>query len=54
MVYVMEASADCTCRALQIQRDFNRNMYFNPQEALEYGLIDNILRPPRSQSLGIS
>lgn len=37
-----------------IQKDFNRNMYFNPAEALEYGLIDNVLRPPRSQSLGIS
>ena len=38
----------------QIQRDFNRNKYFNPQEAVEYGLVDQVIRPPRTQSLRVA
>ena len=53
-VHVLQPSTDCLCWVPQIQKDFNRNKYFNPQEALDYGLIDNVLRPPRSQSLGVA
>ena len=38
---------------LQVQHDFNRNFYFDANEALEYGIIDRIIKPPRSQSLGV-
>jgi ATP-dependent protease ClpP protease subunit len=38
----------------QIQQDFNRNKYFNPQEALEYGLVDRVIKPPRTQALGVA
>ena len=31
-----------------VQRDFNRNKYFNAEEALAYGVIDRILPPPRT------
>jgi ATP-dependent Clp protease protease subunit len=37
----------------KIQHDFNRNKYFTAQSAQEYGLIDRILKPPRTQSLGV-
>ena len=36
---------------LQIQYDFNRNKYFDANAALEYGLIDKVLTPPRVQQL---
>ena len=39
---------------MQIQQDFNRNKYFNPQEALEYGLVDRVIKPPRTQALGVA
>lgn len=32
---------------LQINKDLSRMKRFNAQEALEYGLIDRIIRPPR-------
>ena len=32
----------------EVQRDFNRNKYFNAEEALAYGVIDRILPPPRT------
>ena len=32
---------------LQINKDLSRMKRFNAQEALEYGLIDRIVRPPR-------
>ena len=38
-------------RAAQIQYDFNRNKYFDAKAALEYGLIDRVLDPPRVQQL---
>lgn len=31
----------------QIQKDLARSRTFSAQEALEYGLIDRIIRPPR-------
>jgi ATP-dependent protease ClpP protease subunit len=33
--------------ALQIQHDFNRDKYFSPEEAKEYGIVDTILKPSR-------
>ena len=32
---------------MQINKDLSRMKRFNAQEALEYGLIDRIVRPPR-------
>lgn len=32
---------------MQIHNDLSRMKRFNAQEALEYGLIDRIVRPPR-------
>lgn len=32
---------------MQIYKDLSRVKRFNAQEALEYGLIDRIVRPPR-------
>lgn len=32
---------------VQINKDLSRLKRFNAQEALEYGLIDRIVRPPR-------
>ena len=43
------SASDC----MQVQHDFNRNYYFNTQEAKEYGIIDNIIKPPRSAMLGV-
>lgn len=37
----------------QVQFDFNRNKYFDAHSAKEYGIIDNVLRPPRLQELGM-
>lgn len=33
--------------SLQITQDLSRMKRFNAQEALDYGLIDRIVRPPR-------
>lgn len=33
--------------SVQITQDLSRMKRFNAQEALEYGLIDRIVRPPR-------
>lgn len=38
----------------KVQFDFNRNKYFDAHTAKEYGIIDNVLRPPRMQELGLS
>lgn len=46
-------SSYCIVDMLQVQHDFNRNYYFNTQEAKEYGIIDNIIKPPRSAMLGV-
>lgn len=43
--------ADFLWCAAQIQYDFNRNKYFDAKGALEYGLIDRVLDPPRVQQL---
>ena len=32
---------------MQINKDLSRMKRFNAQEALEYGLFDRVLRPPR-------
>lgn len=32
---------------VQINKDLSRMKRFNAQEALDYGLIDRIVRPPR-------
>ncbi len=40
-------------RAAQIQHDFNRNKYFDTSEALEYGIIDRVIKPPRTRVLGV-
>lgn len=32
---------------MQINKDLSRMKRFNAQEALEYGLIDRVVRPPR-------
>ena len=38
---------------MQIRFDFNRNKYFDTKEALEYGIIDQVVRPLRTQTLGV-
>lgn len=37
----------------RVAKDFSRNMYFDAKEALEYGVIDNIVKPRRSAMLGV-
>lgn len=52
--YVNKMLAQATGKSLErVQHDFNRNYYFNTQEAKEYGIIDNIIKPPRSAMLGV-
>ncbi|KAL3133756.1 hypothetical protein ABBQ32_008240 [Trebouxia sp. C0010 RCD-2024] len=52
--YVNKMLAEATGKPLErVQHDFNRNYYFNTQEAKEYGIIDNIIKPPRSAMLGV-
>jgi ATP-dependent Clp protease, protease subunit len=52
--YVNGVLSQATGQSLaKVQHDFNRNKYFDTHEALEYGIIDTIIRPPRSQSLGV-
>lgn len=43
----------CLLLSVQVQHDFNRNKFFDAQEAKDYGIVDQIIRPPRSQSLGV-
>lgn len=38
----------------QIYNDLSRMKRFNAQEALEYGLIDRIVRPPRIKADAVS
>ena len=52
-VFAMTCASKLTLVSLQVQHDFNRNFYFDANEALEYGIIDRIIKPPRSQSLGV-
>jgi len=45
--YVFEQLARNTGQPLEkITKDLRRIMYFDAQQALEYGIIDRILRPP--------
>lgn len=49
--YVFEQLARNTGQPLEkITKDLSRVMYLNAQEALEYGIIDRILRPQRINS----
>ncbi len=36
----------------RIARDFERDYYMNPQEAVEYGIIDKVLKSPRNKASG--
>lgn len=46
--YVFEQLARNTGQPLEkITKDLSRIVYFDAQQALEYGIIDRILRPPR-------
>jgi ATP-dependent Clp protease protease subunit len=47
--YVNRVLSAATGRSLKrIQHDFNRNCYFDVDEAIQYGLIDKVLPPPRT------
>lgn len=35
----------------KVAYDFSRNKYFDAKEALEYGIVDNIVKPARAQAL---
>ncbi|CAL5226195.1 g9031 [Coccomyxa viridis] len=52
--YVNRVLAQATGKPIEkVQFDFNRNKYFDTKEALEYGIIDQVVRPLRTQALGI-
>ncbi|KAK9844699.1 hypothetical protein WJX74_005670 [Apatococcus lobatus] len=52
--YVNNVLSNATGQPLpKVQHDFNRNKFFDAQEAKDYGIVDQIIRPPRSQSLGV-
>jgi len=36
-----------------IKRDFDRDRYFSPDQAVDYGVIDRIIYPKRSSALGL-
>ncbi|PSC70166.1 cullin 3 [Micractinium conductrix] len=38
----------------KVAQDFSRNKYFDTNEAQEYGLIDEVVRPRRSAMLGVA
>jgi len=47
--YVNRVLSAATGRSLgRVQHDFNRNCYFDVEEALAYGIIDKVLPPPRT------
>ena len=37
----------------KVAQDFSRNKYFDAQEALEYGVVDQVIKPARSAMLGV-
>lgn len=41
-----------TANLLQLQVELNRNKYMDPKGALEYGVIDQIVKPKRKEILG--
>ncbi|KAK9814397.1 hypothetical protein WJX72_005299 [[Myrmecia] bisecta] len=50
--YVNKVLAQATAQPVEkIQHDFNRNKYFDTEEAKAYGLIDQVIKPPRTQAL---
>jgi ATP-dependent Clp protease protease subunit len=43
-----EILAECTAQPLEkIEQDTNRDMYLNAESAVEYGLVDHVLEPPK-------
>ena len=48
-----ELTFDILVLRMQVQFDFNRNKYFDTDEALEYGIIDQVVKPLRTQTLGV-
>lgn len=48
-----ELTSDILVLRMQVQFDFNRNKYFDTKEALEYGIIDQVVKPLRTQTLGV-
>jgi len=43
---------DCASdKSAQVFQDFSRDRYFSAQEALEYGLVDVVLPPPKRSIL---
>lgn len=52
--YVNQVLSQATGKPIEkIQFDFNRNKYFDTKEAVEYGIIDQVVRPLRTQTLGV-
>eukprot|EP01025_Chloroclados_australasicus_P021488 TRINITY_DN2261_c0_g1_i1.p2 TRINITY_DN2261_c0_g1~~TRINITY_DN2261_c0_g1_i1.p2 ORF type:complete len:152 (+),score=18.81 TRINITY_DN2261_c0_g1_i1:159-614(+) len=50
--YVNSILAGATGQSYEkVQRDFNRDKFFDAYEAREYGIIDNIIQPPKLASL---
>lgn len=48
MFIVLPVETELTMNVhMQVNKDLSRMKRFNAQEALEYGLIDRIVRPPR-------
>jgi len=48
--YVNTVLANATGQPVEkVQFDFNRNKYFSADAALEYGVIDRIIQPPRQR-----
>ncbi|KAJ8555666.1 hypothetical protein K7X08_013162 [Anisodus acutangulus] len=51
--YLFKELSEKTGQAVEkVHKDLSRMKRFNAQEALEYGLIDRIVRPPRSSPKG--
>lgn len=50
--YITAILADATGQPFEkVFQDFSRNRYFSAQDAVDYGLVDKILPPPRSKIL---
>ncbi|GMH33991.1 hypothetical protein BSKO_01825 [Bryopsis sp. KO-2023] len=47
--YTTAVLSECTGQPYdKVYKDFGRNKYFNAQEAIEYGVVDQVIRPPRT------
>lgn len=50
--YITAILADATGKPFEkVFQDFSRNRYFSAQDAVDYGLVDKILPPPRTKIL---